>query len=131
MSIKFLSVGLGSYLLTLSAPAIAQDGILQNIGLDLGWNSNLMGLSLHILLIVGFAFLSWTLALKSVKLEKTRLINCLLPSLFPAFFCALAFICGNAIGWSDQLHETCITGLIITPFLLVLGVLAWISNHES
>jgi ABC-type glycerol-3-phosphate transport system permease component len=128
MSIKFLSVGLGSYLLTLGAPAIALGNLSQGDCSELSWLSILSGGVLCILLLLVGVLSAFVLARLAVRFEKVSFVACLLPTAPPIFIGIVAWLIGSVIGWTALLATACMGALVLGIWILSFGVVIWASD---
>jgi hypothetical protein len=128
MSIKFLSIGLASYLLTLSAPAIALSNLSQGDCSELSCLSIFLGGVLCILLPLVSVFSAFVLARLAVSFEKVSFIAYLLPTAPPIYIGIVAWLVGSVIGWTALLATACLGALVLGLSILSCGVIIWASE---
>jgi hypothetical protein len=125
MSIKFLSVGLISYLLTLGAPAISLGNLSQGDRSELSWLSTLSGGVLFFLLLFVSAFSVLALGQIAINFEKAGFVACLLPAASFIFIGIVASLIGSVTGWTVLLAWTWTGALVLGSLLLLYGFVLW------
>jgi hypothetical protein len=125
MPIKFLSIGLVSYLLTLGAPAIALGNFSQDIRSELNWLPSFSGGVLCILLLLVGVLSAFVLASLAVSFEKVSFVACLLPAAPFIFIGIVASLIGSVTGWTVLLAWAWTGALVLGSLLLLYGFVLW------
>jgi hypothetical protein len=124
--IKFLSMALGSYLIVLAIPAIAQAATKDEIAeFALGF----VGIVTPIL-FVSLSCSSLVSAHALIQLvfrSDHSLANYLVPSSVSSFHLVAALILGQLFGWTDPLGVLAVTSFSFTVAFALTGFSAWCS----
>jgi hypothetical protein len=131
MSVKFLSIGFGSYLLAMASPAIAQAATKDEIAeFALGF----VGIVTPILFgSLSCSSLVSAYALIQLVFRSDRsLANYLVPSSASIFHLVAALVFGQLFGWTDPLVVLAVASFSFTVAFALTGFSAWLrSRNES